>query len=122
MLNISAAIRRMMPGLFDRGGAARQSWDRRRRSRGINVTWAGMLRHERFTRPACIRNISADGLMAEVDVIARPGDRAEIIVYGYGSIAGTIRWYNQGRIGMEFDTPVMLDRMLQARPGGKTAG
>jgi len=52
---------------------------------------------------ARVVNLSADGVMVEVDADARIGDRVTM-TFGKGD-AGTaiVRWIRDGRIGMEFD-------------------
>jgi hypothetical protein len=66
-----------------------------------------------------IRNLSEGGTMAE---FARPvaADTAvELELRGIGSVAGRVAWYEEGRMGIAFDTAI--DPKLARKPVGQGA-
>ena len=54
-----------------------------------------------------VRNLSASGMMAEVDEPFTAGDRIEVELRGIGSIDGTVVWRRDHRIGVAF--AVLID-------------
>lgn len=50
-----------------------------------------------------IRNLSETGLMADCETPLAKDDKVIVDLRGVGEVSGTIRWFADGRIGMEFD-------------------
>ena len=63
-----------------------------------------------------VRNLSAGGLMAELETAPADGTAVEIMVRGIGWIRGRIAWYAEGRAGIAFDQPI--DPLLARKPVG----
>ncbi|MDF2637914.1 MAG: hypothetical protein K0R64_898 [Novosphingobium lindaniclasticum] len=59
-----------------------------------------------------IRNISDLGLMAEVHGIFAVDQQVHVTLKAGDVLRGTVRWALNGRIGMEFDTPVNVAGLL----------
>ena len=66
-----------------------------------------------------VRNLSAGGLMIELDDPIDPDTPVELEVRGIGRISGKIAWRAVGRAGVAFDKPV--DPKKARKPIGKTA-
>jgi hypothetical protein len=64
--------------------------------------------------PLRVRNLSAVGLMADYHDVAVEGEPVVVTVRGIGSVAGTVAWIKQGRIGIAFD--VEVDPKLARKP------
>jgi hypothetical protein len=64
--------------------------------------------------PVRIRNLSAGGLMAEVDNPLSVGTGVEIDVRGVGWIPGRVAWVAAGRIGIAFDG--LIDPLAARKP------
>ena len=67
-------------------------------------------------REVRVRNLSAGGLMAELEPAPADGTAVEIMVRGIGWIRGRIAWYAEGRAGIAFDQPI--DPLLARKPVG----
>ncbi|MDF0542507.1 PilZ domain-containing protein [Sphingobium sp. H39-3-25] len=59
-----------------------------------------------------IRNISRGGLMAEVYATLDRGDAISIELRSGERLSGTVRWAGRSRIGIAFDAPVDVSRLL----------
>ncbi|MDB5698238.1 MAG: PilZ protein [Alphaproteobacteria bacterium] len=64
--------------------------------------------------PVRVRNLSADGMMADYHEPSVPGDAVVVTLRGIGSVAGKVAWVGQGRIGIAFD--VEVDPKLARKP------
>ena len=64
--------------------------------------------------PVRIRNLSAGGLMAEVDDPLSVGTAVEIDVRGVGWTPGRVAWVAAGRIGIAFDS--LIDPLAARKP------
>jgi hypothetical protein len=53
-----------------------------------------------------VRNLSAGGLMAELDRDVDTGTPVEVNVRGIGWVSGQIAWIAAGRVGVAFDHPI----------------
>lgn len=58
--------------------------------------------------PLLVVNISPHGLMARCDARLADGDKLHIALPGIGQVAAQVRWALGGRIGCQFDRPVVL--------------
>ncbi len=65
---------------------------------------------------ARVRNLSANGLMADFKVMVRTGDRLIVILRGVGEVSGHIVWAKGSRIGLAFDREI--DPRLARKPVG----
>ncbi len=57
-------------------------------------------------REVRVRNLSAGGLMIELDKIAEVGTPVRLDLRGIGEIAGKVAWCTEGRIGIALDSPI----------------
>jgi hypothetical protein len=55
---------------------------------------------------ARVRNLSATGLMADVDKALREGDNVSLTLRGVGEVTGKVVWTEQKRIGIKFDSDI----------------
>ncbi|MDX3908823.1 MAG: PilZ domain-containing protein [Sphingobium sp.] len=69
---------------------------------------------------ARVRNLSANGLMADCENPFGSGDRVSMKLRGVGNVEGTIAWAKGDRIGVNFDAPI--DPKLARRPVANTGG
>jgi hypothetical protein len=72
---------------------------------------------EAKTREVRVRNLSENGMMAELDRVVPTGMKLTVEIRGVGEVAGRIAWCAEGRAGIGFDTPV--DPMLARKPVGQ---
>jgi hypothetical protein len=63
-----------------------------------------------------LRNISAMGTLVDCEVPVAPGLQLTIDVVGVGPVAGTVRWAQAGRFGVQFDQPFDLTSLAPKRP------
>ncbi len=68
-------------------------------------------------RETRVRNVSEDGMMADLDRVFATGTRVAIEIRGIGEVAGRIAWCEAGRAGIRFDSPV--DPTLARKPVGR---
>ena len=61
-----------------------------------------------------VRNLSAGGLMAEVETGFSPGEAIEAELRGIGNVSGRIAWAAGGRVGVAFDQ--IVDPKLARKP------
>lgn len=70
---------------------------------------------------ARVRNLSATGMMADVEQPLAKGDRVFTELRGIGRISGTVAWTKDDRVGIAFDQAI--DPQLARKPVGRaTAG
>lgn len=60
--------------------------------------------------PVLIVNISTSGLMLRSDAPVGVGERIGVWLPGMGEMIATVRWALGGRIGCQFETPIMASR------------
>jgi hypothetical protein len=53
-----------------------------------------------------VRNLSAGGLMAELDRTVEPGTAVALEMRGLGKLSGTVAWCTRGRLGIALDHPI----------------
>ena len=73
---------------------------------------------ERWTEVR-VRNLSAGGLMAEIETALAIDTPVELELRGVGRVAGRVAWQAEGRTGIAFD--VEIDPMKARKPVGKAA-
>lgn len=88
--------------------------DRRGRGQREPVAWAAELELDGKRVPIEIGNISTGGLMASVDGVL-DSDAPLVLWLDGRRLTGEARWYGNGRFGMRFDTPIVLDRTVIER-------
>ncbi len=71
-------------------------------------------------RAATLRNLSAEGFMAECHHFVAIGSMVELILPGIGTREATIRWALGGRIGGAFRDAIDMDRAAAAVPSERT--
>ncbi len=65
--------------------------------------------------PIRVRNLSAVGLMADYQDVAKAGEPVIVNLRGPGRVAGTVAWVRRGQIGIAFDERVD-PRSVRRRP------
>jgi hypothetical protein len=58
-----------------------------------------------------LRNISAMGALVECDRAVAPGTRLTLDMVGVGPVAGSVRWAQAGRFGLQFSEQFDLKRL-----------
>ena len=53
-----------------------------------------------------VRNLSAEGLMAELERAVEPGTPVSLEIRGLGTLTGSVAWYTLGRVGVRLDRPI----------------
>lgn len=53
-----------------------------------------------------VRNLSAGGLMAELDRPVESGTAVKLEMRGLGDMTGTVAWSTRGRMGIALDHPI----------------
>ena len=61
---------------------------------------------DRAVREVRVRNLSAGGLMAELDRVVEPGTAVTLEMRGLGEMTGTVAWWTHGRLGIALDHPI----------------
>ena len=67
-----------------------------------------------------VRNLSAGGLMAELDRTVEAGTAVDLEMRGLGKISGTVAWCTRGRLGIALDRPIDPARARKPVGGGST--
>ncbi|WP_267380945.1 MULTISPECIES: PilZ domain-containing protein [unclassified Sphingomonas] len=92
------------PAAFDDAG---ESTDRhRRRERDSLLLIASIAVGGEPAREVRIRNVSAEGLMAEVGHVVEPGTAVALDLRGVGPVTGKVAWCTEGRVGITLDRPI----------------
>ena len=65
--------------------------------------------------PIRVRTLSAVGLMADYQDVAKPGEPVIVNLRGPGKVAGRVAWVRRGQIGIAFDERVD-PRSVRRRP------
>ena len=68
---------------------------------------------------ARVRNLSATGMMADIERPLAKGDRVSTELRGVGRVSGTVAWARDDRVGIAFDEPI--DPQLARKPVGSAA-
>lgn len=53
-----------------------------------------------------VRNLSAGGLMIELDRAVEPGAAVSLEMRGLGEVTGSVAWATRGRVGIALDAPI----------------
>lgn len=67
-----------------------------------------------------VRNLSAGGLMIEVDRAVEPGTAVALEMRGLGKMTGLVAWYTHGRAGIALDHPIDPKRARKPVGAGTT--
>jgi hypothetical protein len=89
---------------FDREGV--DSDRNRRRQRDSLLLIASIAIVGEPAREVRIRNLSAEGLMAELGRVVEPGTAVALELRGIGAVAGKVAWCTEGRVGITLDHPI----------------
>lgn len=97
-----------------------ESADRRIGQRYMSVLQAGKIVTDTIQELCLIRNISSKGVMAEIFAPLNADIPVEIEFKTGAKVAGTVRWVEEGRAGIEFAKPINMHEVL-APVGGRMA-
>src|SRR4051794_40702660 len=90
-----------------RKAAPQAAQERRRSVRHTTVMQIAKIRLANGREELCLlRDVSPDGLRAEIYVAVSPGDRLEIEMRTGHTISGTVAWVEADHVGVAFDAPV----------------
>lgn len=67
-----------------------------------------------------VRNLSAGGLMAELDRTVPSGTPVALEMRGLGAMTGSVAWCTRGRMGIALDQPIDPARARKPVGSGKT--
>lgn len=91
------------------------AYDRRSATRSSVRVGAGLYDNIRPSFDITIVDISTDGCGLETHLELEPGARVWLKLPGLESWAARVAWSNEGRAGLQFDTPLhpaVLDRFV----------
>ncbi len=91
--------------------------DRRADERQLAVLRVAKLITERGEQLCRLRNISAHGVMAEVQGVWWPGEPAAVQLKSGNAVPGRVAWAKDGRIGIAFDHEIAPQDILAADAG-----
>lgn len=83
-----------------------------RSARTMTLFLIGRIMSDRCDTLCCIRNLSAGGLKAEVRAPFVVGEPIRIEFRNGDIMPSSVRWVDRRAIGVQFDTPVDVERML----------
>lgn len=86
--------------------ASAPSGQRVRRPPRFKVDLSAVARTSGRQASVQLRNVSAGGAMFEIAVPPAVGQRVELVVDGYPTLAGRIRWVRSSRVGLRFEAPL----------------
>jgi hypothetical protein len=92
-------------GIVDREGEAAGNGRSKKRDSLLltaQIRFAG----DATVHTARVRNLSAGGLMAEIDHPAEPGTPVTLELRGIGAVTGSVAWSTRGRLGIALDVAV----------------
>ena len=69
-----------------------------------------------------VRNVSAQGLMAECDQPLPKGTWLGVDLPGFGIARAVVRWSEQGEVGCSFRDPLDIERFSMAAMAGAKSG
>lgn len=92
-------------GIVDRNGEAAGNGRTRKRD-SLLLTAQVRFGADPAVHTGRIRNLSAGGLMAEIDHPCEPGTPVTLEMRGLGALTGSVAWSTRGRIGIALDHPV----------------
>jgi hypothetical protein len=83
-----------------------------RRSRRTDMSAAAMIEAGPGRAFAVtVHNVSAHGLMVEVDARFVPGRPVTVDMAGLGRVSGRVAWVREGHAGIAFGEPLTLDQI-----------
>ncbi|RXD06902.1 PilZ domain-containing protein [Sphingomonas sp. UV9] len=85
-------------------GADIDGGNRQRARDSLLLTAQIRLDSEPGLREVRVRNLSAGGLMIELDEAADVGTQIMIMLHGVGEVGGKVAWCTEGRIGIALDS------------------
>ncbi|WP_380874074.1 hypothetical protein ACFB49_45610 [Sphingomonas sp. DBB INV C78] len=83
-----------------------------RAPRTMTLLLIGRVTSDRFDALCCIRNLSEGGLKAEVRAKFTIGEAIRIEFRNGDVVTGAVRWTDRKSIGVQFDSPIDVDRLL----------
>ena len=92
-------------------GVAALAADERRSARN-DVRLAATLRAGPTVHSVVVFNVSAHGVMAEMDATLPPGRPVIVELEGLAPTRGRVAWVRQGHLGVAFDAPLTLSALL----------
>lgn len=61
--------------------------------------------------PVTVHNVSAHGVMVEIDARFVPGRPVTVDMAGLGRVSGRVAWVREGHAGIAFAEPLTLDQI-----------
>lgn len=86
--------------------------DDERRSGRNDICVKGQLTVGQHVHPIDVLNVSAHGLMGEIDAKILPGRRCTVELPELASRAGNVAWMREGHFGIAFAEPLTLAELL----------
>ena len=83
----------------------------------MTVLQAGRIVTNRYQELCLVRNISAGGMMAEIYAPLDPDETVGIEFKAGWIVAGTVRWVEDRRAGIEFLDPIDVHKVLSTHSG-----
>ena len=74
----------------------------RRDARRVAVAMSGLLSGGGCNEEVVVANLSGGGAMIETPLPLQVGERFDLSIDGWGSVAVVVRWARDGRAGLEF--------------------
>ena len=96
-------------------GADFEGGKRRRPRDSLVLTAQIRLDNETVLREVRVRNLSAGGLMIELDQVADVGTPVTITLRGIGEVQGKVAWCTEGRIGIALDPLIDPEKVTKPR-------
>lgn len=93
--------------------------ERRSESRSKSVYRPALIETNGFSGFCMIRDLSTNGMMAEVYAAFQVGQPIEVELKQGAKASGTIIWSNDNRIGVEFDEEIDIDSILLGKDEGE---
>jgi hypothetical protein len=88
-----------------------------REQRTVTLFITGKLLVEGGGEGLCrVRNLSVGGLMLETRMPLALGERVAVELRGTGSLSGAVVWAREGRAGIAFHQPVIVEELVRTAP------
>jgi hypothetical protein len=78
----------------------------------VEVDWLATVRAGATTVWVTLRDISQGGVKFESDQPLPPGQQVTLIIDKYRSVAGVLRWYEDGNGGIAFNEPIPFQELM----------
>ena len=98
--------------LGTRGADAQRVGHKSTREARLRIFRAAQMTISGRPHPVRLRNISNGGVMVEGPAWVTKGTPVEVDITDDVTIAGKVRWADDGRIGIQFDDPVELSKLM----------